>query len=132
MSKYWLEYVKSCYDLVLESEQTTSIILEHEVEAYIVHLLAKNFERIDIGNNIIALQMMEALHKKKNDELLSVGDECLLIYSYPFKKAKWPSKNYYHDMGIIAYGLANHMMEKNFDLASKILYSVFNKNNIYH
>lgn len=132
MSKFWFEYVKSCYDLVLESEQTTSIILEHEVEAYIVHLLAKNFERTNIGDNIMALQMMEALHKKNKDDLLLVADECLLIYSYPFRKAKWPSKSYYHDMGIIAYGLANHIMEKHFGMASKILYSVFNKNNIYH
>lgn len=132
MNKFWFEYVKSCYDLVLESEKTTSIILEHEVEAYVVHLLAKNFERTNIGDNIMALQMLEALHKKNAEDLLSVGDECLLIYSYPFRKAKWPSKNYYHDIGIIAYGLANHIMEKHFDLASKILSSVFNKNNIYH
>lgn len=132
MNKFWFEYVKSCYDLVLESEKTTSIILEHEVEAYVVHLLARNFERTNIGDNIMALQIMEALHKKNNEDLLSIADECLLIYSYPFRKTKWPSKNYYHDIGIIAYGLANHIMEKHFDVASKILSSVFNKNNIYH
>lgn len=132
MNKFWFEYVKSCYDLVLESEKTTSIILNHEVEAYIVHLLAKNFERTDIGDNIMALQIMEALHKKNNSELLSIGDECLLIYSYPFRKSKWPSNDYYKDIGIIAYGLANHIMEKHFNLASKILYTVFNKNKAYH
>jgi hypothetical protein len=132
MNKFWFEYVKSCYDLVLESEKTTSIILDHEVEAYIVHLLAKNFERTDIGDNIMALQIMEALHKKNNSELLSIGDECLLIYSYPFRKSKWPSNDYYKDIGIIAYGLANHIMEKHFNLASKILYTVFNKNKACH
>jgi hypothetical protein len=132
MNKFWFEYVKSCYDLVLESEKTTSIILNHEVEAYIVHLLAKNFERTDIGDNIMAFQIMEALHKKNNSELLSIGDECLLIYSYPFRKSKWPSNDYYKDIGIIAYGLANHIMEKHFNLASKILYTVFNKNKTYH
>ena len=127
MSKHWFDYVKSCYDLVLESEGTTGIILEHEVEAYIVHLLANNFTRTDIGTKIIAFEMLNAANSKNTKDFIKVGDECLLIQSYPIKKQKWPSQNYYIDMGTIAYGMANHIMENNFRSASKILNGIFNR-----
>ncbi len=127
-NKYWLEYVKHCYDLVLESEKNSALILEHEIEAYIVHLMARNFNRLDIGENPIAIQLLEYINQKSNKEkLLLAADECLLIHSFPLKKSKWPSKNYYMDMGIIAYGLANHIMEKNFQAASTIMYGIFNR-----
>ena len=125
MNKHWLDYVKSCYDLVIESEGSTNIILDHEVECYIVHLMANNFERTNIGEKAVALLMLEAMNHGKKNELQYVGDECLLIHSYPFKKQKWPSPTYYIDMGTIAYGMANHMMEKHFTKASKILNSIF-------
>jgi len=125
MSKYWLEYVKSCYDLVVESEGHAHLILDHEVEAYVVHLMAKNFERTDIGQIAIAIQMLSVLQSGTRDQLLPVADECLLIYSYPLKRASWPSPNYYRDMGITAYGLAGHIMERHFEPAGKILSAIF-------
>ena len=70
MSKHWFEYVKSCYDLVVESEGRSNTFLEHEVEAYVVHLMAKNFERIDIGSQAIAVQMLTAVNSKKRENLL--------------------------------------------------------------
>jgi hypothetical protein len=125
MSKYWLDYVKSCYDLVIESEGTTDLILPHEVEAYVVHLMAKNFERTDIGQTAIAIKMLSVLQSGTREQLLPVADECLLIYSYPFKRSSWPSPSYYRDMGITAYGLADHVMEKHFESAGKILSAIF-------
>ena len=127
MSKHWFDYVKSCYDLVVESEGSYGIILEHEVEAYIVHLMANNFQRTDIGTKAVAIQMMTAMGTGKQKDLLSVGDECLLIHSYPFKKQHWPTPTYYVDMGTTAYGMANHIMEQNFEPASKILNGIFRK-----
>ncbi len=126
-SEDWFEYVKSSYDLVMESEGQTKIILEHEVEAYVVHLIAKNFNRLDIGEQPIAIKMLEAVQNGTKNDLLSVADECLLIDSFPLKKSKWPNKNYYKELGITAYGLAGHIMEKNFYPASKILFFVFNR-----
>lgn len=124
---HWFDYVKSCYDLVLESEGKTNIFLEHEVEAYVVHLMAKNFNRVNIGQESIAIQMLEAIQKGGKEKLTQAGDECLIIHSYPLKQAKWPTKSYYLDMGLIAYGMAGHMMEKNFVSASTILYHIFNR-----
>jgi len=125
MSKYWFEYVKYCYDLVLESEGKTSLVLEHEVEAHVVHLMARNFDRTDIGDQAIAIQILEAINKRGKQELVEIADECLLIHSYPFKKHRWPSLTYYQDMGTIAYGMANHVMQNHFVPAGKILNTVF-------
>ena len=74
MSKYWLDYVKHCYDLVVESQGSSNFVLEHEVEAYIVHLMARNFERANIGETAVAIQLMEALNSGVKENLLPVAE----------------------------------------------------------
>jgi len=135
MITYWQEYVKAAYELIIESEGRCNIILEQDVEAYIVHLFAKNFNRVDIGNNPIAIQLLTEMQKpKKQAKYQPIADECLLINSYPLSKRRWPSDTYYRDMGCIAYGLANiSEMENNFEVASRVLHEMFtglNKNNL--
>jgi hypothetical protein len=128
MDKFWFDYVKSCYDLVTESETKTSVPLDSDIEAYVVHLMAKNFNRTDIGTNPIAIQLLTATSNKNRTEYLAVADECLLIHSYPLKKKRWPTPTYYHEMGTTAYGLANHAMEHYFGAASTILNAIFSHN----
>lgn len=126
MSTYWVEYRKVAYDLILESQGQSQIFLDNEVEAYIVHLFANNFNRVDIGEEPIAIKILTSMQNSKN--YAPIADECLLINSFPFKRKKWPSETYYRDMGQIAYGLANMVkMETNFDDASKVLHTVFKK-----
>ena len=127
MDKHWFEYVKHCYDLVVETEGLTELILDHEVEAYVVHLMARNFKRTDIGDTAVAIMMMEAVNSGHRDDLVGVADECLIIHSYPFRQQRWPSPTYYQDMGTTAYGLAGHMMERHFVPASCVLSSIFKK-----
>jgi hypothetical protein len=127
MNQHWNDYVKSCYDLVLESEELTKEMLVHEVEAYVVHLMANNFERTDIGNEAMAIKMLTAMQQGKRQDFLSVGDECLLIHSYPLRRSRWPSPGYYRSMGTTAYGMANHIMEKNFEPAGRVLSAIFCK-----
>lgn len=127
MSKYWLDYVKYCYDLVLESEGANSIILDHEAEAYVVHLMANNFQRTDIGEKAVAIQMLTAMGTQKKKDFIAVADECLLIHSYPLKQNKWPSPTYYQEMGTTAYGMAAHLMEDHFDSAAKVLNFIFSR-----
>lgn len=127
MHKYWFEYVKGCYDLVTESEGFTDLKLEHTVEAYVVHLMAKNFNRTDIGEKAVAIQLLEAVNNKNRANYLAVGDECLLIHSYPLKQHRWPNRTYYSEMGTVAYGLAGHEMEQHFDAAAKILSAIFSQ-----
>jgi hypothetical protein len=123
----WFDYVRSCYDLVVETEGRVNIMLEHDVEAYIVHLMANNFERTDIGTKIISISLLEAVNNKRSNLYKDFGDECLLIHSCRLKQQRWPSPTYYQDMGMIAYGYAHHMMEEHFIPASKVLTAVFNR-----
>jgi hypothetical protein len=119
---HWQEYVRAAYDLIIESEGLSSTFLDHEVEAYVVHLFAKNFNRTDIGDTPIAIQILSTSNYQP------IGDECLLINSFPLKKRRWPSNTYYIEMGTIAYGMANlTLMEKNFENASKVLHTVFKR-----
>ena len=127
MSKYWFDYVKSCYDLVVESEGLIEVVLEHEIEAYVVHLMANNFERTDIGNQAVAIQMLTAVQSGTRQQLLGVADECLLIHSYPLRQHRWPSPRYYQDMGTTAYGLAGHAMEEHFVPAARVINAIFNR-----
>ena len=126
MYEHWHEYRKVAYDLILESEGQTATYLDNEVEAYIVHLFATNFNRTDIGDSPIAIQMLTAMQSTRNYK--PIADECLLINSFPLKKKRWPSDTYYRDMGQVAYGLANlSKMEHHFESASRVLHSVFKK-----
>ena len=120
--KYWQEYIRVAYDLVIESEGQTGTFLEDEVEVYLVHLFAKNFNRTDIGEQPIAIQILSS------QQYQPIADECLLINSFPLKKQRWPSDTYYIDMGTIAYGLADlPKMEQNFENASRVLHTIFKR-----
>lgn len=128
MSPHWLEYRRAAYDLIIESEGQTATFLDNEVEAYIVHLFANHFDRTDIGDEPIAIQLMTAMQQNKHYQ--PIADECLLINSYPLRRRRWPSETYYRDMGQIAYGMANLVkMEQNFESASRVLHAVFKKIN---
>jgi hypothetical protein len=118
----WQEFVKASYDLVMESESLSKTYLQDEVETYIVHLLAKNFNKLNIDNEAIAIQILSGTNYQH------IGDECLLINSYPLSRRRWPTNTYYRDMGTIAYGMANMtVMENNFDPASLVLHTLFNR-----
>lgn len=116
----WEPFVRASYELVMESESRVNLVLDHTVEAYVVHLVAKNFDGLKLTEQAVAIQMLEG----KNYQ--HVADECLLINSYPIKRRRWPSETYYRDMGTIAYGLANLThMEQAFDDATIVLKQVF-------
>jgi hypothetical protein len=118
----WQEFVKASYDLVMESESLSKTYLQDEVETYLVHLLAKNFNKLNIDNEAIAIQILSGTNYQH------IGDECLLINSYPLSRRRWPTNTYYRDMGTIAYGMANMtVMENNFDPASLVLHTLFNR-----
>lgn len=120
---HWQDYVRAAYDLILESEGQSAVYLDNEVEAYVVHLFAKNFLRTDIGEQPIAIKMLSGTTNYQ-----PIADECLLINSYPLKKRRWPTETYYVEMGTVAYGLANiEIMEQNFEDASRVLHSVFRR-----
>jgi hypothetical protein len=44
----WQPYIKASWQLVMESEGKTSIYLQEELEAYLVHMMARNLTNSSI------------------------------------------------------------------------------------
>lgn len=128
----WYEYVKASYDLVTESTQRYQLQLEQQVEAYVIHMLARNFENVQIGSEPVAIKILEAMQSNNRYLFRDIADECLLIYSYPFKRNRWPSEKYYAEMGILGYGMSGtEFMESNFMAASRVLQAMFTVNPLH-
>lgn len=135
--KHWMEYVKASYEMVLIAEERAHITLEHEVEAWTVHTLARYMEQPHIPTDAVALSMMRALGatgQRKKAELQRVAEECLLVDGLQLNRRRWPSQHYFRDMGRIA--LENrawieyppeHLYERvaqQFDTISRVLHNV--------
>jgi len=103
--KHFLTYVKYSYEVILEAECKASINLEHEVEAFVVHTFAKYMENPNIPADTIAIRMLAATNKSgeiRKQHFQEIAEECLLIDGLALNSRRWPSKNYYIDMGKIA------------------------------
>jgi len=128
--KYWLEYCKAGYDLIMEAESEASIILDDPVELHLVHMFARSIERTDIGETPVGIMLKKAVYYKDRDKILELADECLLVHSYPLRKGQWPSETYYIELGLASYGYIEHPhMSKpnNFNLSSKVLNFMFTR-----
>jgi hypothetical protein len=97
--KYFMDYVKASYEVILMGESRTGINLDHEIEAYVVHTYARYMEKP------IAIQYMSSLNsttETKKKLLEKVAEECLLINGLKLNKRRWPSETYFLDMGQLA------------------------------
>lgn len=102
----WDVYVKESYELIKRAECELTITLEHNLEAYLVHLFAHYLDKPNVnteplGVKLLASNMLPVSQRKT--VLKEVGDECLLINSMEWGKGRWPSNNYYTDLGQTAY-----------------------------
>jgi hypothetical protein len=103
--KHFLTYVKYSYELILEAEVKTNINLEHEVEAFLVHTFAKYMEQPHIPTDAIAIKMLNAANETgeiRKHHLQEIAQECMLIDGLELNSRRWPSKEYYIDMGRLA------------------------------
>jgi len=102
----WEIYVKESYDIVRRAECELTINLEHQIEAYLVHLFAHYMDKPHINTEPVCIKLLESTAKplvQREKILKEVGDECLLIHSMEWGKSRWPSTTYYQDMGQSAY-----------------------------
>jgi len=105
MSTHWMTYVKHSYDVIIEAEHRANIMLQHEVEAYLVHLFARYIDKPDISNEPVAITLMESLNKvgeARKQHLDKVAEVCILIDGLELNRRRWPSDSYYTDMGVMA------------------------------
>jgi hypothetical protein len=104
--EHWLTYVKHSYQVILDAEAKLCINLEHQTEAYMVHLFARYMDKPNINKDPICIKIMESSAFpaiKRKQALLLAAEECLLITGLELTKNKWPSKSYYTDLGRLAY-----------------------------
>jgi len=132
MKKYWQDYVRSSYELVLEAEGKSSTYLYQDIESYLVYLLARWFDKSDIPPDTpVAVLLMTAWQssRERDRQLAHVADVCLFYDGFKIKQRRWSTINYYKDMGTIAYGMAYtaskddvyEQLETNFATCSKVL-----------
>lgn len=135
--KYWAEYVRAGYEMVLEAQGRSQLYLDNDMEAFLVHVVARTFERTDIWNEPVAIKLMTAQQlpsHQKQSALRTVGEECLFIDGWQIKQNRWPGPNYFEDMGRLAFGFASvatrpaddllEAASNNFKQASLVLRSV--------
>lgn len=94
----------------MEAQGQCQTYLEPDVESFLVFTVARSFEKTSIWSEPVAVKMLEAqtLPKTQRQPLLqSVGEECLFIDAWQIKQPRWPSPNYFKDMGEIAFGMAS-------------------------
>lgn len=105
MSTHWMTYVKHSYDVIIEAEHRSNIVLEHEIEAFLVHLFARYIDKPNINNEPVAISLMESLSKvgeARKQHLSKVAEQCILIDGLELNRRRWPSNSYYCDMGKLA------------------------------
>lgn len=105
--KYWMDYVKASYEVILYGESKAGINLDHDIEAFLVHTFARYMDNPNIPSDTIAIQLMNTLNKhgeERKKKLQKIAEECILIDGLELNSRRWPSKNYFVDMGKIALG----------------------------
>ena len=102
----WEVYVKESYDLIRRAECELTVSLPHEVEAYVVHLFAHFLDKPLVNTEPLGVKLLASNQlptTQRKNVLKEVGDECLLIHAMEWGKPRWPSSNYYAELGQTAY-----------------------------
>lgn len=103
--QHWMTYVKAAYEVIMLAEEKSSINLEHEVEAFVVHTFARYMERPNIPTDAIAIKMLTTVNETgelRKKHLQEIAEECILIDGLDLNSRRWPNKTYYRDMGKLA------------------------------
>jgi hypothetical protein len=131
MQMNWQPYIKASWDLVMEAEGRTEVYLQDDLEAYLVHMMARNFRNPNMPPDIICLSFPQA---RTPEDFRQIGDDCLFVDAWDVRRARLVNRDYYQRMGQIAYSSAaiasrpiNELYErvaKEFSLLSQVLRGV--------
>src|SRR5437899_10481277 len=69
-------------ELIKEAENSSQLVLNEELESYLVFLLIRFTGQPQLAKSVLALEFLEnsrCLGQKQQEELRNVGDKCLLI-----------------------------------------------------
>ena len=99
----WQPYIKASWDMVMAAEGRSQTQLDQELEAYLVHMMARNFRNAGIPPDIVCIEFGKARHA---DDYRQIGDACLFVDAWRIRRARLVAEDYYERMGQIAYGHA--------------------------
>lgn len=96
------------HELILLAQKDTKIVLDHEVEAYVVMMLMRHMCRTNLAEVILSLEYLKALElpeKNQNTKMQIVADQCLIHAGlFPHRAMKKQvSSHYFIDLGRTAY-----------------------------
>ena len=80
--KHWQPYVKAGWEIVMEAQGKSQIFLESDVEAFLVHVIARTIDKTNIWDQPIAIRVLTAQQlsgKTRALALQTIGEECLFI-----------------------------------------------------
>lgn len=100
--------IHSWYELVIEAEHSSHILLPENTEYYLVSLLSRYTDQPDFINNVMAdlVLRLDGMDKgEKHVCLRDIGDQCLLFAGlYPeHAKKRLVSDDYFPGLGKAAY-----------------------------
>jgi hypothetical protein len=106
--------VAQWHALITEAEHTASITLPHELEGYLVLLLARFTEQSHLADAVMAIEYLQAqsiVGQLKFERLRDVADKCLLISGlFPQRAEHRRVKiSYFVNLGQSAYDLLAHL-----------------------
>lgn len=92
-------------DTIRHAEDRCSVLLDRELEAYLVSLLVQYTHKPEIVKQAFAVAFLEAQKMRDNNSLQQVGDQCLLFAGlFPHAAEKKLVKiSYFVDLGRSAY-----------------------------
>jgi len=99
----WQPYIKASWEMVMAAEGKTQTILDEELEAYLVQMMARNFRNKDMPPDIVCLELGKARY---SEDFRNIGDSCLFVDAWRIRPARLVAKDYYLKIGQVAYGYA--------------------------
>ena len=97
----WQPYIKASWEMVMAAEGKTRMLLDEDLESYLVHMMARNFRNEQkMPPDIICLELGRA---RSADDYRDIGEGCLFVDAWNVKRARLVSRDYYQRMGQIAY-----------------------------
>ncbi len=99
----WQPYIRASWEIVMEGESRSRLVLDDELEAYLVYMVARNFRNRDFPPDVICLEFNRA---RTADDFRQIGDSCLFVDAWDVRRARLVDADYYEKLGQAAFAYA--------------------------
>ena len=81
----WQPYIKASWEMVMAAEGKTQTMLEQDLEAYLVQMMARNFRNKSMPPDIVCLELAKA---RQAQDFRNIGDGCLFVDAWRIRPAR--------------------------------------------